>query len=35
MHLLITVVVNALLAMTFILTLRTGLINVAMAGFWA
>ena len=31
---LITVVVNALLAMTFILTLRTGLINVAMAGFW-
>jgi branched-chain amino acid transport system permease protein len=34
MHVLITVMVNALLAMTFILTLRTGLINVAMAGFW-
>ena len=34
LHVLITVVVNALLAMTFILTLRTGLINVAMAGFW-
>lgn len=33
-HLLITVVMNALLAMTFIVTLRTGLINVAMAGFW-
>jgi len=34
LHLLITVMVNALLAMTFILTLRTGLINVAMAAFW-
>jgi branched-chain amino acid transport system permease protein len=34
LHLLITVIVNALLAMTFILTLRTGLINVAMAAFW-
>jgi branched-chain amino acid transport system permease protein len=33
-HVLITVVMNALLAMTFILTLRTGLINVSMAGFW-
>jgi branched-chain amino acid transport system permease protein len=33
-HLLITVVMNALLAMTFIITLRAGLINVAMAGFW-
>lgn len=33
-HLLITVVMNALLAMTFVVTLRTGLINVAMAGFW-
>jgi branched-chain amino acid transport system permease protein len=33
-HLMIVVVINALLAMTFVLTLRTGLINVAMAGFW-
>ena len=33
-HLLITVMINSLLAMTFILTLRTGLINVAMAAFW-
>jgi branched-chain amino acid transport system permease protein len=34
LHLLITVMINALLAMTFILTLRAGLINVAMAAFW-
>jgi branched-chain amino acid transport system permease protein len=33
-HILITVVMNSLLAMTFILVLRTGLINVSMAGFW-
>ena len=33
-HLLITVGVNAILAMTFVMMLRTGLINLAIAGFW-
>lgn len=33
-HLLIMVSMNAVLAMTFILLLRTGLITMAIAGFW-
>jgi branched-chain amino acid transport system permease protein len=32
--LLINIIVNAVLAMTFILTLRTGLINMGVAAFW-
>lgn len=34
-HLLIMVGINAVLAMTFILLLRTGLIILAIASFWA
>jgi branched-chain amino acid transport system permease protein len=33
-HLLIMVGMNAVLAMTFLLLLRTGLISIAIAGFW-
>lgn len=35
MHLLIMTGINVVLAMTFILALRTGLINLAIAAFWA
>ena len=34
LHVVITAIVNSVLAMTFILVLRTGLINLAMAAFW-
>jgi branched-chain amino acid transport system permease protein len=34
MHLLILVMMNAVLAMTFVLVLRTGLVNISVAGFW-
>lgn len=33
-HLLIMIGINAVLAMTFVLLLRTGLISLAIAGFW-
>jgi branched-chain amino acid transport system permease protein len=33
-HLMILVMMNAVLAMTFVLVLRTGLINISVAGFW-
>ena len=34
MHLMILVMMNSVLAMTFILVLRTGLINMSVAAFW-
>jgi len=34
LHVVITAIVNSVLAMTFVLVLRTGLINLSMAAFW-
>jgi branched-chain amino acid transport system permease protein len=34
LHILVQVIINAVLAMTFVIVLRTGLINVSMAAFW-